>query len=173
MASSLESNRSRTCCRMSDELVHPMSGSTALGEACSKSSTHDLVLAVPDCIAVLAGLYMRAVVMNGGALWLCALGIQEPAWRSRPCNASPLGGQGNRMWHGALSVPSPLWGPCGEGWGSRSGPRLRHAARPPTPTLPQPKPRIRGFRPTQESDRNRQQPISIGGREKEPPCHMR
>src|SRR5260370_16111117 len=47
-----------------------MSGSTALGEACSKSSTHDLVLAVPDCIAVLAGLYMRAVVMNGGALRL-------------------------------------------------------------------------------------------------------
>jgi hypothetical protein len=29
-----------------------------------------LVLAVPDCIAVLAGLYMRAVVMNGGALRL-------------------------------------------------------------------------------------------------------
>src|SRR6266446_1724798 len=85
MASSLESNRSRTCCRMSDELVHPMSGSTALGEACSKSSTHDLVLAVPDCIAVLAGLYMRAVVMNGGALRLCRrLGIQEPAWPSRP-----------------------------------------------------------------------------------------
>src|SRR6266446_10316607 len=70
MASSLESNRSRTCCRVSDELVHPMSGSTALGEDCSKSSTHDLVLAVPDCIAVLAGLYMRAVVMNGGALRL-------------------------------------------------------------------------------------------------------
>src|SRR5262245_31782463 len=70
MASSLESNRSRTCCRVSDELVHPMSGSTALGEACSKSSTHDLVLAVPDCIAVLAGLYMRAVVMNGGTLRL-------------------------------------------------------------------------------------------------------
>src|SRR5215470_13812190 len=70
MASSLESNRSRTCCRVSDELVHPMSGSTALGEACSKSSTHDFVLAVPDCIAVLAGLYMRAVVMNGGALRL-------------------------------------------------------------------------------------------------------
>src|SRR5258707_4186109 len=70
MASSLESNRSRTCCRMSDELVHPMSGSTALGEACSTSSTDDLVLAVPDCIAVLAGLYMRAVVMNGGTLRL-------------------------------------------------------------------------------------------------------
>src|SRR5258708_7405768 len=70
MASSLESNRSRTCCRVSDELVHPMSGSTALGEACSKSSTHDLVLAVPDCIAVLAGQYMRAVVMNGGTLRL-------------------------------------------------------------------------------------------------------
>src|SRR6266566_4330421 len=93
MASSLVSNRSRTCCRVSDELVHPMSGSTALGEACSKSSTHDLVLAVPDCIAVLAGLYMRAVVMNGGALRLsCRLGIQEPAWRSRPCN-TPLEGR--------------------------------------------------------------------------------
>src|SRR5258708_1095807 len=70
MPLSLESNRSRPLCRMSDELVPPMSGSTALGEACSKSSTHDLVLAVPDCIAVLAGLYMRAVVMNGGALRL-------------------------------------------------------------------------------------------------------
>src|SRR5258707_6728585 len=76
MASSLESNRSRTCCRVSDELVHPMSGSTALGEACSKSSTHDLVLAVPDCIAVLAGLYMRAVVMNGGALRLVSSGLR-------------------------------------------------------------------------------------------------
>src|SRR5262249_58736629 len=65
MASSLVSNRSRTCCRMSDELVHPISGSTALGEACSKSSTHDLLLAVPDCIAVLAGMYIRAVVING------------------------------------------------------------------------------------------------------------
>src|SRR5215470_17936750 len=66
MASSLVSNRKRTCCRVSDELVHPISGSTALGEACSKSSTHDLLLAVPDCIAVLAGMYMRAVVINGG-----------------------------------------------------------------------------------------------------------
>src|SRR6266436_5190031 len=90
MASSLESNRNRTCCRVSAELVHPMSGSTALGEACSKSSTHDLVLAVPDCIAVLAGLYMRAVVMYGGAPVaniLCRqLGIQERARRSRPRN---------------------------------------------------------------------------------------
>src|SRR5258708_957345 len=77
MASSLESNRSRTCCSVSGELVHPMSGSTALGEACSKSSTHDLVLAVPDCIAVLAGLYMRAVVMNGGAL-----GLVSAAWHT-------------------------------------------------------------------------------------------
>src|SRR5215468_8061392 len=68
MASSLEKKCSRTCCRVSDELVHPMSGSTALGAACSKSSTHDLVAAVPDCIAVLAGLYMRAVVMTNGAL---------------------------------------------------------------------------------------------------------
>src|SRR5216684_1824362 len=83
MASSLESNRSRTCCIVSGELVHPMSGSTALGEACSKSSTHDLVLAVPDCIAVLAGLYMRAVVMNGGTLWRisCVVGL---AYRNRP-----------------------------------------------------------------------------------------
>ena len=70
MASSFESKRIRTCCRTSEELVHPMSGSTVFGDACSKSSTHDFVLAVPDCIAVLAGLYMRAVVMNGGALRL-------------------------------------------------------------------------------------------------------
>src|SRR6266481_1419716 len=98
MASSLESNRSRTCWRVSDELVHPMSGSTALGEACSKSSTHDLVLAAPDCIAVLAGMYMRAVVMNWGALRLFRrLGIQEPASRSRPCNTSPGGEVGPRQ----------------------------------------------------------------------------
>src|SRR5262245_42420572 len=93
MASSLESNRSRTCCSVSGELVHPMSGSTALGEVCSKSSTHDLVLAVPACIAVLAGLYMRAV-MIGGALWRISLlspaGIQEPAQRSRRRNDLPL-----------------------------------------------------------------------------------
>jgi hypothetical protein len=37
------------------------------------------------------------------------------------------------------------------------------AAASPTHRLPQPKPRIRGFRPTRLSDRNRQQPISIGG----------
>src|SRR5215468_5068330 len=94
MASSLESNRSRTCCRVSDELVHPMSGLTALGEACSKSSTHDLVLAVPDCIAVLAGRYMRAVVMSGGALVaeipLSPAGIQEPARRSRQVQHVPV-----------------------------------------------------------------------------------
>src|SRR5215471_9739976 len=65
MASSLDAKRSRTCCRVSDELVHPMRGSTALGAAGSNSSTHDLVPAVPDCIAVLAGLYMRAVGMIG------------------------------------------------------------------------------------------------------------
>src|SRR5262249_31948293 len=47
-----------------------------------KSSTHDLVLAVPDCIAVLAGRYMRAVVMNG-ALWrkILASGL---AYRNPP-----------------------------------------------------------------------------------------
>src|SRR5258708_29728652 len=86
MDSSLESNRSRTCCRMSDELVHPMRGSTALGEACSKSSTHDLVLAVPDCIAVLAGLYMRAVVMNGGAPRLVSSALPT---RNRPPGQGP------------------------------------------------------------------------------------
>src|SRR5262249_27856778 len=83
MASSLVSNRSRTCCRMSDELVHPISGSTALGEACSKSSTHDLLLAVPDCIAVLAGMYMRAVVINGGLFRYPASFCL--AYRNPPC----------------------------------------------------------------------------------------
>src|SRR5258708_33973217 len=116
MASSLESNRSRTCCRMSDELVHPMSGSTALGEACSKSSTHDLVLAVPDCIAVLAGLYMRAVVMNGGALrlvsgaWHTGTGLAVKAVQAegkrRGGSAGKSGGSGalrgtiGRTWSG-------------------------------------------------------------------------
>jgi hypothetical protein len=52
----------RTCCRTSAELVHPISGSIALGDACSKSSTHDLVWAM-DRMAFLAGPYMRAVVM--------------------------------------------------------------------------------------------------------------
>ena len=41
---------------MSAELVHPISGSTTRGSSGSYSSTHALVLAVPDCIAVLAGL---------------------------------------------------------------------------------------------------------------------
>src|SRR5229473_4064532 len=106
MASSLESNRSRTCCRVSDELVHPMSGSTALGEACSKSSTHDLVLAVPDCIAVLAGLYMRAVVMNGGALWRISC-VVSLAYRNRP------GGQGGATpppWRGGRTASAVLVG---------------------------------------------------------------
>src|SRR5260221_1400348 len=90
MASSLESNRNRTCCRVSAELVHPMSGSTALGEACSKSSTHDLVLAVPDCIAVLAGLYLRAGVLNGGnprgTFRVVRLGSKDLAPRASPAN---------------------------------------------------------------------------------------
>src|SRR6266852_681750 len=50
------------------------------------------------------------------------------------------------MWCGALSAPLPLWGGVGGGgrakWHARA-----ELARPPTPTLPQPKPRIRGFRP--------------------------
>src|SRR5258708_39547289 len=91
MASSWEPNRSRTCCSVPGELVHPMRGSTALGEACSKSSTHDLVLAVPDCIAVLAGLYMRAVVMNGGALRLVSA-----AWHTGTGPAGKAMGAGGR-----------------------------------------------------------------------------
>src|SRR5947209_6495006 len=113
MASSLESNRSRTCWRVSDELVHPMSGSTALGEACSKSSTHDLVLAAPDCIAVLAGMYMRAVVMNGGALRRdVRLAYRNRARGQGRANGLP-GGQGNRVWGGASLLPSPVWGGVG------------------------------------------------------------
>src|SRR5712671_3884232 len=61
-----------------------------------------------------------------------------------------------------IETPLPLVG-RGRGWGSGEAAPQRHAARPPTPTLPQPKPRIRGFRPLDKSDRNRQQPISIGG----------
>src|SRR5215471_15234975 len=115
MASSLESNRRRTCCSVSGELVHPMSGSTALGEVCSKSSTHDLVLAVPACIAVLAGLYMRAVVMVGGALWRISL-LSPLAYRNR------LGGQGGAtispLSHTGWPVHlPPLWAPCGGGRG--------------------------------------------------------
>src|SRR5258707_15243053 len=97
MASSLESNRSRTCCRVSDELVHPMSGSTALGEACSKSSTHDLVLAVPDCIAVLAGVFLRAGGINGGAPRLRCWGLPSrngPPGKALPRPPPPRGGGG-------------------------------------------------------------------------------
>src|SRR5215467_334540 len=94
MGSALESNRSRTCCRVSEELVHPMSGSTALGEACSKSSTHDLVLAVPDCMAVLAGMYMRAVVMNGG--------LSDILRHFALAYRNPSSGQGG-PWRGAQS----------------------------------------------------------------------
>ena len=36
--------------------VQPISGSTRRGSSGSKSSTQSLVLAVPDCMAVLAGL---------------------------------------------------------------------------------------------------------------------
>src|SRR5215831_3250019 len=112
MASSLESNRRRTCCSVSGELVHPMSGSTALGEVCSKSSTHDLVLAVPACIAVLAGLYMRAV-MIGGALRRISLlspaGIQEPAQRSRRHDDLPPALRGG--WRETVAVPAR----CGVG----------------------------------------------------------
>jgi len=50
--------------------------------------------------------------------------------------------------HGmALSLlPSPLWGGVGGG-GRETRRSIVTTSRPPTPTLPQPKPRIRGFRP--------------------------
>ena len=41
---------------MSPELVQPINGSISRACSGSKSSTHSLVLAVPDCMAVLAGL---------------------------------------------------------------------------------------------------------------------
>ena len=44
------------CWRMSPDAVQPISGSTCRGGSGSKSSTQSLVLAKPDCIAVLDGL---------------------------------------------------------------------------------------------------------------------
>src|SRR6266849_1579790 len=72
----------------------------------------------------------------------------------------------------ASLLPSPLLGGGGgAGGGGRAvGHQRTTPSRPPTPTLPQPKPSILGFRPLNLSDRNRQQPISIGGREKRSPA---
>jgi len=53
-----------------------MSGSTALGEPCSKSSTHDDLVWAMERMAFLAGRKMRAVGINGG-------------WRGYPARLSP------------------------------------------------------------------------------------
>src|SRR6202035_5606214 len=49
-------------CFMSLEEVQPINGSISRGCSGSKSSCHSRVLAVPDCIAFLAGLKIRAVM---------------------------------------------------------------------------------------------------------------
>src|SRR4029078_8609429 len=69
-ASSLVSKYSVSCCFMSPEEVHPISGSIACGCSGSYSSRHSLVWARPDCIAFLAVLKMRAV-MDGGVPEKC------------------------------------------------------------------------------------------------------
>src|ERR1043165_7639104 len=50
----------RTCWRVSAELVQPISGSIVRGRSGTNSNTHSREAALPCCIAVLAGLKMRA-----------------------------------------------------------------------------------------------------------------
>src|SRR5215475_13557296 len=121
MASSLVSNRSRTCCRVSDELVQPISGSTALGEACSKSSTHDLLLAVPDCLAVLAGVYMRAVVINSGLFDI----LRRFAWHTGTRLAFKKVPGGNSPAASSTLPGGDAWGdPCGRSRSATACPSL-------------------------------------------------
>src|SRR5208283_4598287 len=61
IASSLETNFSLTCAFMSPELVQPISGSITRGSSGSYSSDQSC-LDWPCCIALFAGLKMRAVM---------------------------------------------------------------------------------------------------------------
>ena len=49
---------------MSEDDVYPIRGSTLRGVSCSYSSTHSPVPALPDCMAVFAGLNIRAVILQ-------------------------------------------------------------------------------------------------------------
>src|SRR5215208_4666044 len=64
MASSLESNQSLTCWRVSPELVHPISGSISRALAWSNSRRQSLVRPRPDCMAFLNSLKIRAVIVG-------------------------------------------------------------------------------------------------------------
>src|SRR5690606_24504120 len=100
------SNSSRTWVRVSAELVQPISGSIWRGTAASCSSTHSLVRAVPDCMAVLAGLKMRAVMCRGLARF-------DEMWS----DSSLVGGGKQAGASTGLRMPSasqtevPAWGP--------------------------------------------------------------
>src|SRR5712692_3577918 len=67
-----------------------------------------------------------------------------------------------------LELPSPLWGGVGGGgWGMWHSKRA--TARRPTPTLPQPKPRIRGFRPPNKAIEIGNSRFRLGGGRRKPP----
>src|SRR5215203_1354766 len=84
MASSFESKKSRICCRVSPELVQPMSGSISRGLSSSNTRVHSLARAMPDCMAFLGCLKIRTgilsvpVELHGGAPMVGAAGF-EPA----------------------------------------------------------------------------------------------
>src|SRR5579864_5013342 len=74
--------------------------------------------------------------------------------------------QGYRMGVGGRSAPLPLVG-RGRGWGSGNKARSRLSSPTPHPDPPPAETAYTRVSATHLSDRNRQQPISIGGREKE------
>src|SRR5258707_12411397 len=66
-----------------------------------------------------------------------------------------------------LKLPSPLWG--GVGGGGREMWRSKcPTARPPTPTLPHPKPRIRGFRAPNKAIEIGNSRFRLGGGRRKP-----
>src|SRR6201992_3658502 len=87
MASSLLSKCSVSCAFMSPEEVQPIKGSIARGCSGSYSSRHSLVEALPDCIAFLAGLKMRAVM--DGPVENCVISARVVT-RIRTANALDL-----------------------------------------------------------------------------------
>src|ERR1700754_197812 len=76
-----------SCCFMSPDEVQPIRGSTARARSRSSSSCHSLVLALPDCIAFLAGLKMRAVMVGPRGIG----GSQSFGGRRRDSIETPFG----------------------------------------------------------------------------------
>src|SRR5271166_4084429 len=93
-ASSSVSKRSWTSFRVSCALAHPINGSGRRGVSGSYSRIHLRVCARPDCIAVLAGLYMRARAIDRSFRQNYAL---------RCCR--PGGGRGERIRTSDILLP--------------------------------------------------------------------